>query len=144
MFYGVLTSMTYNIFSKSVSNTSDKIYDNIKDIIELNNNISIIIDDYDIKDKINVFKLFLNEYNNKYKSKTIYLALNNIYQVILVIDTLLLKIKNITKKHQEKIFYQYRIPDYGDKLNKLKKYMNVLDKRFDFLIKLNHILINNK
>ena len=141
MFYGVLTSVTYNIFKKSVDNTSNKIFDNIKDIIKLNKDVSIIIDNYDIKDKINIFKIFLNEFNNN--SKTIYLALSNIYQVILVIDTLLYKIKKITDKHQEKIFYKYRIPDYGNKLDKLEKYMNILDKRFDFLVKLS-IVLNNK
>ena len=131
------------LFNNGLNKTTESLYNNISEIIYYNPELLDIIEKNDIDSKIKLFKTFLSEYNNLYKIKSIYIAINDVYQMILIINTILDKIKNILKEHTKKILYKYRKPDYGDKLKKLDLYCNLLDKRFNMLLKINNILINN-
>ena len=136
-----LTYKTTQILLSSLFNkTSESLYSNIRDIVYYNPELQILIEKHDIEQKIRLFKQFLLEFNNQYKSKTIYVAIENVYHIILIINSLLKKIKYVLKEHTKKIFSKYRKPDYGDKLQKLDIYCNLLNERFNLLYKINNII----
>ena len=136
----IKNSLSQIIFKESINKTSDRIYCSIRDILILNPKFINILEKYDIKLKLDIFKTFLKEYSNVNKSTTIYKTIDSIYQIILVINTMLLKIKIILENHSKKYLAKYRTPDYGDKLEKLELYCKLLDKRFDLLCKLEKII----
>lgn len=125
--------------NNSFNKTTESIYNNIQDIVFYNPELQIIIEKHDIETKIKLFKTFLSEISNEYKIKSIYIAIDNVYQMIVIINSLLKKIKKILKDHTNKFFYKYRKPDYGDKLQKLSIYCNLLDERFNTLYKIFNI-----
>ena len=143
----MLLTLTYKttqiLISSLFDKTSETLYSNIKDVIYYNPELQILIEKHDIEQKIRLFKQLLNEYNNQYKSKTIYIAIENVYYVILIINSLLKKIKYILKEHTNKIFSKYRKPNYGDKLQKLDVYCNLLNERFNLFYKINSIMEYN-
>ena len=63
--------------------------------------------------------------------------------MIIIINSLLKKIKNILKDHITKILYKYRKPNYGNKLQKLNIYCNLLNERFELLYKIYKIIEYN-
>ena len=143
LIYTTTQTLLSSLFNNGFDKTSDRIYKNIKNIIYYNPEIQYIIESCDIEAKVKLFKQFLSEYNNQYKSKTIYIAIENIYNIILIINILLKNIKKILKNHTKKIFYKYRKPNYKNTLNRIKIYSDLLDKRFKLLCEINNIIIMN-
>ena len=139
----IFSSLSYLVFKKSMDDTTKSIYSNIREILNYNPEFINIIEENDIENKLKIFKIFLSEFSNSDKSETIFRTVESIYQVILVINTLLSRIKVVLKKHSLKIFSKYRKPNYGDKLEKLKLYCKVLDNRFDFLCKIDKVIHYN-
>lgn len=146
--FGVLTYKTTELFIKSLFNngfnkTTESVYNNIQDILFYNPELQIIIEKYDIENKIKLFKIFLSEFNNLYKIKSIYIAIENVYQMIIIINSLLKKIKIILKDHTKMVLYKYRKPNYGDKIQKLELYCNLLNERFELFYKIYKIIQYN-
>lgn len=143
MLLSIIYTSSYALLVSLFDKTSHNVYKNIQNIIYQNPEIQYEIESCDIEAKIQLFKHFLSEYNNQYKSKTIYVAIENIYNIILIINTLLKKIKKILENHTKKIFYKYRKPNYKKTLKRIKIYSNLLDKRFKLLCDINNIFMTN-
>ena len=115
---------------KGIKETSSKIYNSIQNIIYLNcPDLIILLENLDLEIKILTIENFLKECNIKIKSKSIDLALHNIYQIITLFKIELNKIHKIILEHKKKYFHKFRTPNYAESTARLKMYSKLLDSR---------------
>lgn len=137
--YFVTTLISKELIAKTIGETSTSIYNSLNDIYN-QNEFNHILDELDIKSKIDIVNSLMKTVDKKKKiSDVLHKSLNYLHEII---DKINLEIKDISKEieeHKHKYFYYLRTPSYNTKVNNLVKHSDILNKRLDLLIKLINI-----
>ena len=94
-----------------------------------------ILEELDIETQILTIENFIKECKLEKKSKSIDLALHNIYQIIVLFKIELNKIHKVIVNHKNKFFNKIRKPNYKISIDRLKMYSKLLDKRMNMFMK---------
>jgi len=137
--------LSSGLLSAAVSDTSSTILSIMKNNVyypQLNN----VLEETDLYAKMNVIQKLLEHFPKELeKNDIIKTTLSNIHDIIISINNELQKIDNEINYHENyRYFSKWRTPHYKYNLKQLKKYKNILDERFNTLIKLINILDKNK
>jgi len=137
--------LSSGLLSAAVSDTSSTILNIMKNNVyypQLNN----VLEETDLYAKMNVIQKLLEHFPKELeKNDIIKTTLSNMHDIIISINNELQKIDNEINYHEKyRYFSKWRTPNYKHNLKQLKKYKNILDERFNTLIKLINILEKNK
>ena len=139
----VIHSIGSDVVLQTVKTTSSIIIHTIKHItsIESDNilDIKYKLKNIDIEYKINVINSFIIELNTesvKLSKESVKLSILSINNILLDIKNELHNLKGEIDYHLSKYFNSWRYINCDDKINIIIQHNNILDKRFDLLIKL--------
>ena len=127
------------MFTQTITTTTKNIYNGIDKIL-LNDNVQFkkILDDLDITIKLDIIHTFILELHNDNKlfNKTVTKTFNYLEEILKTIEQEIENINNEIIKHNEKWFSRLRFSNCQTMLVKLINHINILDNRFELLIKL--------
>lgn len=126
------------IMTQAISDASGSIYSNISSIFNYNLQIDDTLNLLDIKEKIKVIESLVNNMN--ISNMIIDRCITSIHDVILLIREDLKLLKLLIEEHKEKYFSKWRRLNYKNNLKDLKIHSNILNTRFDNLLKTIEIL----
>lgn len=129
---------------QSVSKTTTNIYKGLEDInSDESFHFTKILEELDIKAKLDIIHEFINELNDnniiksKYnQSKSTDKILSYLCDILKNIETEIESINIEIKTHKTKWFNKFRTATYITMIDNLKKHLTILDSRFDLLLKL--------
>ena len=130
------------VVTQTISTSTKNIYLGIDNILSNHNEqFKEILNDLDIKPKLDIINSFIDEiYNNK---KIFNESINKTFKYLNEILKLIEKeIENINKEindHKKKWFYNIRGSNCSNMINNLIKHIKILDERFELLLKLINI-----
>ena len=127
------------MFTQTITTTTKNIYNGIDKIL-LNDNVQFkkILDDLDITIKLDIIHTFILELHNDTKlfNETVTKTFNYLEEILKTIEQEIENINNEIIKHNEKWFSRLRFSNCQTMLVKLINHINILDNRFELLIKL--------
>ena len=126
------------IMNRAISDASGSIYSNISSIFNYNLQIDDTLNLLDIKEKIKVVEALVN--NIDISNMIVDRCVTSIHDVILLIREDLKILKLLIEEHKEKYFSKWRRLNYKTNLKNLKIHSNILNTRFDNLLKTIEIL----
>ena len=139
----VIHSIGSDVILQTVKTTSSVIIHTVKHITSIESDsildIKYKLNNIDIENKINVINSFIVELNTesiKLSKESIKLSIIAINNILLDIKNELHSLKNEIDYHLSKYFNTWRYINCDDKINIIIQHNNILDKRFDLLIKL--------
>ena len=129
---------------QSVSKTTTNIYRGLEDInSDESFQFTKILEELDIKAKLDVIHEFINELTensvikSKYnQSKSTDKILSYLCDILKNIENEIESINTEIKIHKTKWFNKFRIATYVTMIDNLKKHLKILDFRFELLLKL--------
>ena len=127
------------MFTQTITTTTKNIYNGIDKIL-LNDNVQFkhLLDDLDITIKLDIIHTFILDIHNDTKifSNTVTKTFNYLEEILKTIEQEIENINDEIIKHNEKWFSRLRVSNCPNMLDKLMKHINLLDNRFELLIKL--------
>ena len=127
------------MFTQTITTTTKNIYNGIDKIL-LNDNVQFkkILDDLDITIKLDIIHTFILELHNDNTlfNETVTKTFNYLEEILKTIEQEIENINNEIIKHNEKWFSRLRFSNCQTMLVKLINHINILDNRFELLIKL--------
>jgi len=127
------------MFTQTITTTTKNIYNGIDKIL-LNDNVQFkkILDDLDITIKLDIIHTFILELHNDNTlfNETVTKTFNYLEEILKIIDHEIENINNEIIKHNQKWFSRLRFSNCPNMLVKLINHINILDNRFELLIKL--------
>lgn len=133
--------LSSGLLSAAVGDTSSTMLSIMKNNVyypQLNN----VLEETDLYAKMNVIQKLLENFPKELEQNDIIkTTLSNLHDIIISINNELQKIDNEINYHESyRYLSKWRTPHYKYNLKKLKKYKNILDERFNTLIKLINVL----
>ena len=129
--------LTNGVIGLAINDTSHLLLGLVKDVIVEHPDIKKVTTDIDLHNKLMIIDNFTKNIPNKLEdNKCISMCLNSIHDSIVQINNELALINKIIEDHTLKYFYYFRKFDYYKQLTNIKIYKNILDERFDTLLKL--------
>lgn len=138
----LVSGASYDILIQTIRGTSGTIIQTIKYITSNSNNIdlSILIRElqiFDLENKINIINQFIEEIENRKNIKeSIKYSILSVHEILEKIKEELDLIKKDIEYHMTKYLNSWRSLNCDDKIVNIKLHNEILDKRFDLLIKL--------
>jgi transcription initiation factor IIE alpha subunit len=125
---------TYGLLSASAS----ALFKNVSNIINHENPIiNRILEDLDIVQRCNIVKSIIENLDNYHHDNgTLNIALKGVNDIISKIEEELLLIEKEVKEHEEKWFYSWRTPVYDERIDKVKRYNNILKERVQYMLEI--------
>ena len=127
------------MFTQTITTTTKNIYNGIDKIL-LNDNVQFkkILDDLDITIKLDIIHTFILELHNDTKlfNETVTKTFKYLEEILKTIEQEIENISSELINHNEKWFSRLRFSNCPIMLDKLIKHINILDNRFELLIKL--------
>ena len=127
------------MFTQTITTTTKNIYNGIDKIL-LNDNVQFkkILDDLDITIKLDIIHTFILELHNDTKlfNETVTKTFKYLEEILKIIEQEIENISSELIQHNEKWFSRLRFSNCQGMLDKLIKHINILDNRFELLIKL--------
>lgn len=137
----LVSLLTSDLISTAISDTSYVILSIVKDDYKDYPDLINVIKELDLIYKFEIIKSLIILIPKKYeKILCIKLALNGLKETITNIYKLLIDIINIINNHKNKYFSYMRKVKYKLELKELEKLSNILDNRYNMLIKLIKII----
>lgn len=137
----LVTLLTSDLISTAINDTSNVILSIIKDDYKDYPDLIKVVKELDLIYKFKIIKSFLLLIPKKYeKINCIKLGLNGIKDVIINIYKLLIEIINIINNHKMKYLSYIRKVKYKNELVELKNLSNILDNRYNMLLKIIKII----
>jgi hypothetical protein len=137
----LVSGLGTEILIETVKKTSTGIINTIQyisshntiDLTQLNNDLNTI----DLENKISIINIFIEEIETKKDIKeSIKSSILSLHNILEKIKLEMEDIKKEVDHHVTKYLYTWRSFDCSDKIINLKHHNEILDKRFDLLIKL--------
>ena len=122
------------IFSTVINDTASKII-NVTETAIIHNHTDVhdIFTELDLDVRFEVINSLINHIKDD--NETIHICLKSILDVITEINSITNKIKIAQEEHREKYFNEWRTIDVDEYIVGLKKQSELLDKRFELLVK---------
>jgi peptidoglycan hydrolase CwlO-like protein len=137
----MVSGLSTEILIQTVKTTSSGIIGTIK-YISSHNNIDLTLlqkdlENIDLENKISIINQFIEEIENRKNVKeSIKSSINSVHDMLDKINKELDLIKDDIQYHQTKYFNTWRSIYCDDKIDNIKSHNEILDKRFDLLMKL--------
>ena len=127
------------MFTQTINTTTKNIYNGIDKIL-LNDNLQFkdFLEDLDITIKLDIINTFIIDIhsNNKIFNNSVSKTFKYLEEILKIIELEIENINNEIIKHNEKWFSKFRFSNSSYMLQKLVKHIQILDDRFELLIKL--------
>lgn len=141
--YTLSQTLFQNNFKKiiyAISGSTLKIISLVKYLLQepekKKEDIIIEIDNYDLEFKMKIINNLVSELTNKNIPKTVLDALEGVEECLEKIKILLEKIKDDIDNHNNKYFNSWRGIIYSVEIKEIKKYNDLLEKRYHMLLEL--------
>lgn len=141
----LLTYVSHELAVNALSDTTGNIYSLITNLYGFSNkHIVSSLREMDILSKIQIVEAIIKEIpENKFKNdSSLYIALQQLHNIVEEIENQLEDMNMIMKKHSEKWFSSWRASDFN--LPGLQSNYKIMEKRLDMFIKLLDIDITKK
>tara|TARA_B110001450_G_C17222562_1_gene320028 strand:- start:39 stop:497 length:459 start_codon:yes stop_codon:yes gene_type:complete len=133
----IVSLLTNGVINVAINDTSVLLLSIFSNINTESYLFKITIENIDLYNKLLIIDNFMNIIPNKYENnKCISVILKSIHDIIIKIYNELSIINNIIAYHKTKYFYKYRTPNYKKEINNIIDFKNILDNRFDTLLKI--------
>ncbi len=134
------------IMTQAISDASYSIYSSIGEIFYYTSYVDRSLCQLDIGNKIKTMELMCKDISelDKLDSASVNYCLENLHDMIVRIREDLKQINSIIKLHKEKYFNNWRSVDVKEQLNNLRIHTQLLDQRYDLLVKTLNITNNIK
>lgn len=128
------------VLTKTVSITSNNIYEGIDKIL-LNDNYEFtkILEKLDINVKLDIINQFIKDIDDEVINKSTMKILKYLEDVIVIINDEIKNINNEIEEHSKRWFTKFRRSNCNEMFQNLKNHVNILDERFNLLLKLINI-----
>jgi len=125
------------ILSQAISDASYSIYTNIQDIFYYSTDVDKVLRDLDVGAKVKMYEEMTKtiESNSDKSHKIMEMSLESIHDMIIKIREDLKKINARIEKHKKKYFANWRSVNCKKELGDLISHCNILDTRFNYLVK---------
>lgn len=127
------------MFTQTITTTTKNIYNGIDKIL-LNDNLQFkeLLEDLDITIKLDIINTFILDIhsNNKIFNESVSKTFKYLEEILKTIELEIENINNDIIKHNEKWFSKFRVSNSSYMLQKLVKHIQILDNRFELLMKL--------
>lgn len=125
------------ILSQAISDASYSIYNNIQDIFYYSSDVDKVLRDLDVGAKIKMYEEMTKtiESNTKHNHSIMEMSLESIHDMIIKIREDLKRINSKIDKHKKKYLANWRSVNCKKELSDLVSHCNILDKRFNYLVK---------
>jgi hypothetical protein len=127
------------MFTQTITTTTKNIYNGIDKIL-LNDNLQFkeLLEDLDITIKLDIINTFILDIhsNNKIFNESVSKTFKYLEEILKTIELEIENINNDIIKHNEKWFSKFRVSNSSYMLQKLVKHIQILDDRFELLMKL--------
>jgi hypothetical protein len=127
------------MFTQTITTTTKNIYNGIDKIL-LNDNVQFkqLLDDLDITIKLDIIHTFILDIHddNNIFNETVTKTFKYLEEILKTIELEIENINNDIIKHNEKWFSKFRVSNSSYMLQKLVKHIQILDDRFELLMKL--------
>ena len=127
------------MFTQTITTTTKNIYNGIDKIL-LNDNLQFkdLLEDLDITIKLDIINTFIIDIhsNNKIFNKSVSKTFKYLEEILKIIELEIENINNEIIKQNEKWFSKFRFSNSSYMLQKLVKHIQILDNRFELLMKL--------
>lgn len=132
------------ILSQAISDASYSIYNNINSIFYYSTDVDKVLRDLDVGNKIKMLEEMTKSIEKKCKGnhKIMEMSLASIHDMIIKIREDLKKINQRIEKHKKKYFASWRSVNCSKELNDLVSHCDILDKRFNYLVRAIEIIGN--
>lgn len=133
----VTTLLGQHLISKAITETSNSVYANLSSIFSYSKNIDRLLMELDVNQRIKTMECISTEICDKniVSKKSIQNSLEGIHLMILEIKNDLDKIKKKISDHKLKYFSSWRTLDIEKESIDLKSHVNLLNERYDLLVK---------
>ena len=137
----MVSGLSTELLIQTVKTTSTGIISTIKYISSYNNvDLTLLqkdLENIDLENKINIINQFIEEIEGKKNVKeSIKSSIQSVHDILEKINKELESIKEDIEYHQTKYFNSWRSIYCDDKIGNIKSHNEILDKRFDLLMKL--------
>ena len=137
----MVSGISTELLVQTIKTTSSGILTTIRYISTYNNiDITLLqkeLENIDLESKINIINQFIEEIEAKKNIKeSIKSSIQTVHEILEKIKKELDLIKEDIEYHQTKYFHSWRSIYCDDKIGNIKSHNEILDKRFDLLMKL--------
>lgn len=134
------------ILTQAISDASYSIYSSIGEIFYYTNYVDKSLCQLDIGNKVKTMELMCKDMAKleKLNSESVNYCLENLHDMIVRIREDLKQINSIIKVHKDKYFNNWRSVDVKEQLSNLRIHTQLLDQRYDLLVKTLNITNNVK
>jgi hypothetical protein len=138
---GLISGLSTELLIQTIKTTSNGIIGTIK-YISTHNSIDLTllqqdIENIDLENKIIIINEFMEEIENrKHVKQSIKSSIKSVHDILEKINKELETIKEDVEYHQTKYFNSWRSLCCDDTIRNIKSHNEILDKRFDLLMKL--------
>ena len=134
------------ILSQAISDASYSIYTNVNSIFYYSNDVDKVLRDLDVGNKIKMLEEMTKSIEKKCKNnhKLMEMSLASIHDMIIKIREDLKKINKRIERHKKKYFASWRSVNCSRELNDLVSHCDILDKRFNYLVRAIDIIGNEE
>ena len=126
------------MFTQTITKTTKNIYNGIDKIL-LNDNVQFkqLLDDLDITIKLDIIHTFILDIHSDNRfNETVTKTFKYLEEILKIIEQEIENISSELINHNQKWFSRLRFSNCPIMLDKLIKHINILDNRFELLIKL--------
>jgi hypothetical protein len=131
-------SITSNITEKVIINTIQNSFSLVKRFVSFQHEqIKEVLSEHDLISKLEIIQALMNDIEEDKKSiqkQSIQKSLTNLHFVVEEIHRLMENIDNKIKYHQTKYFSSWRGLNYEDEIKKLKRYIQLMDSRYQMFL----------
>ena len=122
------------LFTTVINDTASKLI-NVTETAIIHNHTDVheVFTELDLDDRLEVINSLINHIKDE--NETIHICLKSILDVITEINNITNKIKIVQEEHREKYFKDWRTIDVDEYIAEIKKQSELLDKRFELLVK---------
>jgi hypothetical protein len=127
------------VIAQTIGESTKSIFHNLSHIMEDEFKLKNIIEELDLTSKIDIINDLIKDVDKEDINNIIHKAIHYLHDIIETINKEVEDIKKEIKEHTELWFHRYRTPNYINKIGKLIKHNQILDKRLDLFIKVFNI-----
>jgi len=129
--------LTNGVVSVAISDTSTLLLSMAKTVVNDYVDFKNTLEKIDLNTKLNIIENFLTMIPKKFENiKCVSISLNSLHEIVIKIHDELAKINGIIEEHELKYFSYWRTPAYQIELDNVIKYKEILDDRFETLLKI--------
>ena len=127
------------VISQTIGESTKSIFHNLSHIMEDEFKLKNIIEELDLTSKIDIINDLIKDVDKEDINDIIHKAIHYLHDIIETINKEVEDIKKEIKEHSELWFHRFRTPTYINKIERLIKHNQILDKRLDLFIKVFNI-----